>query len=284
MIRIVIDSGGDLPRSLMEKYRILEVPINIRFGQDEYLENVNIDNDAFYQMVEARQEIPQTSQPTPYQLREAYDNIFEETPDAEIISIHLTSKLSGTYASAVQASGEHVNCDRIHPFDSAAGSGAQGFMALEAARMAEMGHNVSAILERLATIRAEVRIWFTLNTLKYAQMSGRVGALTASLASVLDLKPIIALKEGLLEATERVRTQGKAIQRIVGLHVEHFGEQLLNVAIAHANSLDGAAWLERVARERLNIAELLVVPLSIGVAVNLGPGALGLIVYPAPTK
>jgi DegV family protein with EDD domain len=284
MIRIVIDTGGDLPRMMIKKYRIVEVPINIRFGQDEYLENVNIDEATFYQMVETRQQIPQTSQPTPYQFRQAYDQIFEEDSDANIISIHLTSKLSGTYVSAVQAKNDHSKGDQIYPFDSGGGSGGQGFMALEAARMAETGRSVQDIMNRLDAIRKEMRIWFVLNSLKYAQMSGRVGALAASLVSVLDIKPIIALKEGFLEATERVRTQGKAIQHIVERHAEHFGEQLVNVAIAHANAPEIAERLERLVRERLNIAELMIVPLSLGVAVNLGPGTLGVIVYPCEAR
>lgn len=281
MIRVVIDTGGDLPRMLIEKYRIVEVPINIRFGEEEYLENVTISDDIFYQMVQTRQEIPQTSQPTPYQFQQIYDRIFGEDNDANIISIHLTSKLSGTYASAVQAKNEHPKGDQIHPFDSGGGSGGQGFMALEAARMAEIGRSARDILNRLDVIRKDLRIWFVLNSLKYAQMSGRVSALAASLVSALDIKPIIALKEGLLEATERVRTHGKAIQHIVERHAGHFGEQLVNVAIVHANAPETVERLERLVRERLNVGELIIVPLSLGVAVNLGPGALGVIAYPS---
>ncbi len=281
MIRIVIDTGGDLPQTMISRYRIVEVPINIRFGQDEYLENVTIDEATFYQMVEVRQEIPQTSQPTPHQFRQIYDQIFEENSDANIISVHLTSKLSGTYASAMQAKNEHPKGEQIHPFDSGGGSGGQGFMALEAARMAELGRDVQDILDRLDAIRKDLRIWFVLNSLKYAQMSGRVGALAASLVSVLDIKPIVALKEGFLEATERVRTHGKAIQHIVGRHAACFGEKLVNVAIVHANAPEMAERLEHLVRERLNVAELIIVPLSLGVAVNLGPGALGVVAYPS---
>ena len=283
MIRVVIDTGGDLPEGLLQRYRIVEVPINIRFGQEEYLEDVTIDEATFYQMVEARQEVPKTSQPTPHQFRQAYDQIFAEDELANIISVHLTSKLSGTYASAVQAKSEHPRGDQIFPFDSGGGSGGQGFMALEAARLAEVGRSAQDILNRLDAIRRDLRIWFVLNSLKYAQLSGRVSALAASLVSMLDIKPIIALREGLLEVTERVRTHGKALHHIVQQHAEHFGEKLVNVAIAHANAPEVAARLEELVRERLNVGELIIVPLSLGVAVNLGPGALGVIAYPAQT-
>ena len=123
MIRVVIDTGGDLPQTMITRYRIVEVPINIRFGQEEYLENVTIDEATFYEMVEVRQEIPQTSQPTPHQFRQIYDQIFEENSDARGNSIQ-TDDTAPTMPRAVPGS-MSVNKD-ITSFPSAIQSGKNG--------------------------------------------------------------------------------------------------------------------------------------------------------------
>ena len=137
------------------------------------------------------------------------------------------------------------------------------------------------IVERMYQIRRNVQIVLTIDKLDYARKSGRVGALQAALASALNVKPIIVLKEGLLDMAERVRTRGKAIERVLEMMKNRFEDEPVNVAAVHARDLESAQALFERARKAFNIRELIITELSVAVAANLGPGTVGLIVYPA---
>ena len=137
------------------------------------------------------------------------------------------------------------------------------------------------IIERMYQIRRNVQIVLTMDKLDYARMSGRVGALQAALASALNVKPIVVLKEGLLDMAERVRTRGKAIDRVLEILTSRFDNELVNVAAVHACDRESAQALLERARKAFNIQEYFITELSVAVAANLGPGTVGLIVYPA---
>ncbi|MDO9349449.1 MAG: DegV family protein, partial [Anaerolineales bacterium] len=188
MLRIVTDSTADMPASWEKEYDIQIIPINIQFGEKTYLQGVDLSNEDFYRMVEESGKIPKTSQPSPFQFTEFYKRVAKE--GATILSIHVTSKLSGTFDSAVAAARELAGKYNVIPFDSASGSMAIGFMCREARLMERAGAAIQKIQERLEKIRSQVSIVLTLDTLDYARMSGRVGTLQAALASVLNVKPI----------------------------------------------------------------------------------------------
>jgi DegV family protein with EDD domain len=169
---------------------------------------------------------------------------------------------------------------RVHPFDSACGSVGQGFMALEASRMAEAGRNVTEILERLDTIRPRMNIALTLKDLRFAQMSGRVGRLQSSLSSLLNIKPIVLLEDGLIDVTEKVRTRSKAIERMLDTVVDRVGAVApVNLAVVHAEAAsEGQDLLER-AKVRFSYRESILCNLTTTLVVHFGPGTLGLIAY-----
>jgi DegV family protein with EDD domain len=153
-------------------------------------------------------------------------------------------------------------------------------MAVEAARMVEMGKGVAEILTRMEVIRHRMSIFFTFKDLRFAQMSGRVGKLQSSLASLLNIMPIVILEEGLLDVGEKVRTQRRAIDRMIELTSERVGvSDPVNVAVIHAEAPDeGQALLER-ARAWFNCRESFAANLTTSLVVHFGPGALGLIAY-----
>jgi DegV family protein with EDD domain len=198
-----------------------------------------------------------------------------------ILSLHVTSKLSGTFESAVAAARELAEEFNIIPFDSGAGSAALGMMCREARLMERAGAAVQQIVERMYQIRRNVQIVLTLEKLDYARMSGRVGTLQAALASALNIKPIVVLKEGVLGMAERVRTRSRALDRVVELLHNRFEKELVNVAAVHARDLRSAQDLLERVKNIFNIKELILTELSIAVAANLGPGTVGLVVYPA---
>jgi DegV family protein with EDD domain len=153
-------------------------------------------------------------------------------------------------------------------------------MAVEAARMAQAGSSVREILERLRTIRPRVNIILALKDLRYAQMSGRVGRLQSSLASLLNIKPIVLLEDGLIDVTERVRTQGKAVDRMIEILVERVGTTApVNLAAIHAEApVEGKALLNK-ARDLVTCQESFLANLTTTLVVHFGPGALGLVAY-----
>ncbi len=279
MLHIVTDSAADMPPEWVKEFDIEVIPVNIHFGERTYLQGVDLSDEDFYRIVEESGTIPKTSQPTPFQFAQFYQRIAQA--GNTILSIHVTSKLSGTFESAVAAARELADKFHIIPFDSLCGSAAVGMMCREARLMERAKASLQQILARLDEIRRTVRIALTLNTLDFARMSGRVNTIQAALASLLNVKPIITLKDGTLEMTERVRTRHRAIERLLEILHQHFGQQRVNMAIVHARDLEAANVLKEKARTLFHIANLIVTDLSIGIAANLGPGTVGIIAYPS---
>jgi len=278
MLRIVTDSTVDMPEGWESEYDIQVIPINIQFGDRTYLHGVDLDNEGFYRLVDESGRIPKTSQPSPYQFKEFYQRVAQAGDT--ILSLHVTAKLSGTYASAVAAAGELAGTFNVIPFDSASGSVGLGFMCREARKMDRAGMDVDQIVRYLEGKRARTRIILTLDTLEYAKMSGRVGALSAALASLLNVKPIAVLKDGVVEMAEKVRTRKAAIERVVEMAKTEFGDQPVYLAVTQARDpLAGKMLLEK-ARKIFNVREAVLTELSIALAANFGPGTVGLVVYP----
>lgn len=278
MIKIVTDSTCDLPADLIARHDITVVPINIQFGTETFREGVTVDRTTFYDRIEETGVIPTTSQPSVGQFSEVYRDLAQRGVTS-IISVHVTARLSGTCQSAELAAREVTDAE-VHVFDSACGSAGLGFMAWEAAQMVATGHDVPAILSRLEEIRPRMTILLTLENLKYAQMSGRVGKLQSALASVFNVKPIIVLENGIIDVAERTRSRRKALDRLLELTEQAVGTVApVNVAVMHAEAEEeGRALLER-AKERLNYQEAYVENLAISLAVHFGPGTVGLVSY-----
>jgi DegV family protein with EDD domain len=278
VLRIVIDSAGDLPPGWGDKYDIQVIPINIHFGEQTFLQGVDLSNTDFYRLVEESGVIPKTSQPTPQQFVDFYRRVAE--PGDTIVSLHVTSKLSGTLDSAEMAARQLEGEFRIFPVDSRSGSAAMGYMAREARLMERAGASAEEIVERWEAIARTVTILLTLDTLEYARMSGRVKALQAALASLLNVKPIVILREGVLELGDRVRTRSKSLNFILEETHKRVGDQLVYAAVVHAEDPGSAKILEEKVSATLNCKELITTELSTGVAANLGPGTVGIITYP----
>lgn len=278
MLRIVIDSAGDMPTGWAEQFAIQTIPINIHFGEKMFLQGVDLSNADFYRMADESGIVPKTSQPTPQQFTTFYRKIAQIGD--QILSLHVTGKLSGTFASAEIAARELRGELDVIPFDSGSGSAAMGYMAREARQMEIAGASLDEILARWQTIRRNVQIILTLNTLEYARRSGRVKALQAALASLLNVKPIITLREGVLELGERVRTRRKSLEYVVTEMARRLGSAPVNVAVVHAQDPEAGELLAQAVCQHLNCKELIMTELSIGVAANLGPGTVGVVAYP----
>ncbi len=275
MIKIVTDSTADVSQPLLERYDIRVVPVNIQFGQETYQEGIDIDRPTFYRKLE--EAMPTSSQPSPGQFVEVYRPLVEE--GHSIISLHVTSKHSGTYQSALLAKSMLPEAD-IQVFDTLSISMGTGYQVLAAARAAEEGRSMEEILRLLEGIRSRMHLYLTPATLKYLQRSGRVGKLAGALASLLSVKPIIKVEDGLLEAFEKVRTRGKALDRLVELTAQAVGTtEPVKLAIAHAEAHEEAEALRARLEETFNCDEMHVVDLACSLTVHGGPGIIGIISY-----
>lgn len=278
MLRIVTDGAADVPAGWEKEYDINIIPINIQFGEKTYLQYVDLDNEGFYKLVDETKKIPKTSQPSPHQFAEFYKRI--ATLGDTILSVHVTSKLSGTYASAVAAAEEVKDMFKVIPVDSTGGSLGLGLMCREARKMDRAGKSAEQIVKYWESVRDRIRIILTLDTLEYARMSGRVGTFSAALASVLNVKPIAVLKDGLVNMVGKVRTRKVALERILDMAAEEFGTQPIFLGVMHARDLEAGNALMAEAKKRFNVKDATLADLSISLAANFGPGTVGLVLYP----
>ncbi len=279
MLRIVTDGAADMPPAWVQEYDIDVIPVNIHFGDKTYLQNVDLDNEGFYRLVDEMHKVPKTSQPSPHQFMEFYKRIAEAGDT--ILSIHVTSKLSGTFASAEAAARDLAGHFRIIPFDSLTGSAGIGMMCRVARMMERAGASIEEIVHRLEKMREQCRIVLALDTLEYARMSGRVGTLQAALASVLNVKPIAMLKDGAINMVEKVRTRHASLERLVEMMADEFAGKRVDMTVVHSRDPQSAQTLVEKVKTRFDIRDLFVTDLSISVAANLGPGTVGLVIYPA---
>ncbi|MBE0680481.1 MAG: DegV family protein [Anaerolineales bacterium] len=278
MLRIVTDGAADLLPAWEKEFGINTIPVNILFGEKSYLQGVELDNEGFYKLVDESKRVPKTSQPSPHQFVEFYRKIAQKGDT--ILSIHITAKLSGTYASAIAAAAELKGEFNVIPVDSACGSLGIGLMCREARKMERAGKSVEEIVAYLENIKNKIRVILTLDTLEYAKMSGRVKTLQAALASLLNVKPIAVLRDGDLNMAERVRTRKAALDRVIEMAKEEFGNKPVYLAVVHARDLKSGQSLLDDAKSHFNHKETMLGELSISIAANLGPGTVGLILYP----
>ncbi len=280
MWRVVVDSTMDLPPEDVRRYGIVVVPIHIHFGRETFLDRVTISEEEFYARIAREGVIPKTSQPSVGEFVETYRRLAAEGASA-ILSAHISSHLSGTYESARQAADIVKDEIRVEVFDSWSGSGGLGFMAREAAELAEKGAPIESALERLSWMREVMRIYLMLDNLKFAQMSGRVTFVQQMAASLLRLKPIVAVRKGYLEPADKVRTVKRALGRLVSLVADEYGDRPVHVAVMHAQAPERAKELLELARDRLDVVDEMVTPLATSIAVHFGPGTVGIVSYPA---
>jgi DegV family protein with EDD domain len=279
MLRIVTDGAADVPAGWEKEHDIKIVPINIHFGEKTFVQFEEMDFDSFYKEVSTNKTFPKTSQPSPHQFVEFYKKNYSK--DDVILSIHVTSKLSGTYASCVSAAEELKGQYNIIPFDSACGSMGIAFMCRTARQMSNAGKSVEEIIKKLESLRNQTHVILTLDTLEYARRSGRVGTLSAAMASLLNVKPVARLQDGLVQMVDKVRTRKAAVARVIEIGKETFGDKPVHVGVVHARDLDAAKLLMEEAKKNFTVKDTEFSELTVSLAINFGPGTVGLILYPA---
>jgi DegV family protein with EDD domain len=269
-VRIVTDSTADIPTEQADALGIVVVPLTVFFGDDAYLDGVQLDSEGFYRKLTASKDLPRTSQPPPAKFQEAYKRLIDEGADA-ILSVHLSAKLSGTYQSARTAADSFMENDKTVPIevvDSQTISIGMSGAILQAAQEAREGLGLAEIKAHLLDQLARTRILAVLDTLEYVRRGGRIGGARALLGNMLSVKPIISLKDGEVVPVEQPRTRSKAYARIAELlaaagKVEH-------VSIAESSEEVGQQ-LAQAIRSTYK-GELLMYRLGAVLGTHTGPG------------
>jgi len=271
-VKIVTDSSADLPAELVRELGITVVPLYVRFGEEVYREQVDISLDEFYQRLEHGSIHPVTIQPNPQDFVEVYQKLSQETDG--IVSIHISSKLSGTYNSALQGKGMIEKGCPIEVVDSQLITVGLGLICVAAAAMIKAGENLPSVVEEVKQMIPNIHLLDLLDTLKYLQKGGRIGKAKALLGSVLNVKPLVTLKEGEVVPAGQVRSRSKGIERLFSF-VENASD-IDDLAIAYSTTPDEAHALAERLGSIFTKEAVKVVRLGTTLGVHMGPGSLAI--------
>jgi DegV family protein with EDD domain len=276
-IAIITDTDASLPPELAARHGIRQVAINIHFGAETLRTGVDIDDTALYARVDREGRLPTTSAPSPGQFVEAYAEALAAGAE-QIVCFCVSGEVSATYNAAVVACDEFPG-RAITVVDTRNLAMGQGFMVLAAAEAAQAGASVDDIVASARDVGARTHTYAALSTLKYLAMSGRVGHLAAGMGTLLNVKPILTVRDAKLDLLERVRTQRKAWARVIELTTEAVGQHPIErLAVLHVAVPEEAARFEEQVRAALPCpAEILHAELTPGLSVHSGAGLVGLV-------
>lgn len=282
--QIISDSSCDIPQELLHQYQIDLIPFYVTFDQETYRkENIEITTGEFYRILNESNVIPKTSLPSVQDYMDLFEPILKEGKD--ILCFCITHKFSGSLQSAINARSillEKYEDARIELVDSSLATAAQGLLVLEAAKMQQAGYSIDGTVKRISKLRETARIMFTVNTLEYLTKGGRVGKAASLAGTMLNLKPMIMLREGELMPYSNVRGRKKSLKKIIDMIEEHFHDYNLRYddyefcfACTEHDSED-LNWVIGKT-EQLIGRKVTLMPFQIGVTIGTytGPGALG---------
>ncbi len=274
-IRIVTDTDSSLPPQVAEEYGIIQVPITIHFGEETYKDVEDIDCAKTFARIDRDGVLPTTSAPSPGDFAEAYQRAFDTGGD-EVICFTVSSEVSATYKSALTGK-EMIEAGRVTVVDTRSLSLGQGYMVLEAAELAREGRDRDEIIAQAKSIGDKAHLFAALSTLKYMAMSGRIGHLTAGMANLLNIKPILSIQEGKLDLLEKVRTKGKSWQRVIELIDQQVGNQRIEkLSILHANALEDAEVFKEQLCSQIQYQALTpLYEINPGLSIHAGSGLVG---------
>jgi DegV family protein with EDD domain len=275
---VVTDSTANIPGNLLTDASIQVIPLQLIWGEQILKDGIDIQPDEFYKRLRSAETLPTTSQATPEEFKQVYSRLLEQGYD--ILSLHISSKLSGTLDSAIQAKqafpGSHIEL-----IDTLSTSMAMGFQVLAAARVAAMGGTLRDCKTVAEKAKCQTGVYFAVNTLEFLQRGGRIGGAAALLGTMLNLKPLLELRDGQIESVDKVRTFSKTLERLLDLVSAKLESESgpVRLCAIHGDSLNEANQLLDAAIQRFDtslVTEALITEISPVIGTHAGPGALGL--------
>lgn len=282
-VAVVVDSSSSLPGELLDRWRIQVVPHELVIGDRAFRDGVDIRPDEFYHLLRNGSGIPTTSSPGFARFLDAFRSAARSA--GSTVCITLASNFSSTYSSACQAAlaaGQEMPGSVIRVVDSRTAAGAEGLIALEAARAADAGADLEGVLSVVHGLVPRVNLLAFLDTLDYVSRSGRVPRLAALAGSLLGIRPLTELRLGEARMLERPRSRGRAMERLVDLMERRVGQRPVHATVMHAQAAEDAVDLCRRVRDRFDCREVFVSEFTPVMGAHLGPGLLGLAFYGDP--
>ena len=273
MIKIVCDSISDLPQEILEKYNVDIVPLTVIFNNTEYLAGENLTTKDFYKMLRESDSMPKTSQATYVQFKSLFEKYDSDT---EVIYISGSSVASGTYQSAMLAKND--GHDNVFIFDTENLSIGSTLFVIKACEMVEMGYSVKEILSTLEKYKNNVEVAFSVDTLDYLKMGGRISSTKAALGNLLSIKPILEVKDGLVSQKSQVRGKKQIYSTLAKTIVNKFGKNLKDntIIIGCGDNEEDFEIMKKALEKEAEVKNIYFVNIGCVVCSHSGPGIIGI--------
>ncbi|TDF98299.1 DegV family protein [Paenibacillus piri] len=279
-VRIVTDSTADIPAELRESLGIELVPLKVHFGMETYRDQIDLETAEFFEKLVASPELPTTSQPSPVEFLETFKRLTDASDDP-VVSIHLSSGMSGTYQSAQLAKTMLDEGADVTVIDSKSASYGFGMLVVAAAKAARSGQSKEQIIALVERMRREMKLYFLVDTLEFLQKGGRIGKAAALVGSLLNIKPILSISDaGIVYSVDKVRGQKKAMTRIIELLKHDLSERPIDIAIAYAESIDNAKPLHDLMQEHFTVESARYTRIGAVIGTHTGPGVVAVFACP----
>jgi DegV family protein with EDD domain len=276
-IAIVTDSTADIPARLLKEYDIHVIPQILIMGDKTWLDGVDIDPPAFYELLRSSPDCPSTSQPSIASFQELFRKLSREAEG--VVAVLISDDLSGTLNSA-QAAAASLPDVPVELVDTRGASMQLGFMVLAAARAAAAGEGLETVAAAARALVGRVQVYFVVDTLEYLHRGGRIGAAAKLLGSALDLKPVLEIRDGIVKPLARVRTRRKALRKVFDLLDEQLaGKDRIHMAVLHVAAPHEAAHLKEQFISCFHPVEMIETECGPVVGAHAGPGTVGVVFY-----
>lgn len=276
-VAVVTDSMADLPKETADEHGVSIVPLTVIFGEETFLDGVDMNSHDFFARLKTSSVMPSTSQPSPADFIQVYDDLLGKYD--HIVSVHASHKLSGTYQSACIAR-DTMESRAIDVIDSKQVTMCEGFAVLEAARTAQRGASRQEVCEAVLRVTGSVQLLFTVDTLEFLERNGRIGKAASLLGTLLSIKPIIHLEDGEVAPADRVLGARRLLPRVMELMTEAIGSRAICAAVLHTDAHEKAEEWKREIDKGFECRELIVKEVGPVVGTHAGPGAVGVAWYP----
>lgn len=270
-MKIITDSSCDLPQEIITKWDIDVIPLQIEIDGQLYTDGENLSHEEFYEKMAASPTLPKTSQPTPKRFMDTFSEALKQ--HGEVLSIHLSSKLSGTYEGAQMIKKELPG--NIEIFDTLNGSIAVGLMVMKACEMVQEGLQFSTMIEKLTEYRDQMRVVVYLESLENAVKGGRVSRPKEMVANLLNLKPVVHVEDGYVRVLKNIRGKKKAMRKLLEeMEIKGVDYRDRIVAITHCDCLEDALELKEQVMEKFSPGEILLTTMGPVIGTHAGKGGL----------
>ena len=272
-IKIIVDSTSDIPTELIKKFGVDVVPLTVNFDDNCYLDKIEITSQEFFKRLSEAENLPTTSQASPGQFMEVFEKALAD--GNEILGIFISSKFSGTFDSARMAK-DMINSDKIHIIDSQTACLGISLLILEAVKLVNSGLSITEIVEKLEEIKSRVSIYAGVDTLKYLEKGGRLSKGAATVGTLLNIKPILRIKNSTIESIDKVRGKNKLLKWLEDFVEDNVNVENKTIAIYHSANEELALTLKNTLIEKYNARDVFIGEIGSVIGTHVGPNAIAI--------